>query len=93
MSINSNFSKFQNFKPSRQQRRKEKKQKEMEELRKQAELEAKNMPDLREHELSQLADKVSSDGLKIREITADGHCLYNAIGSQLDYAEDTPVCC
>lgn len=54
--------------PSRQQKRKAKKQQEMEALRKEAELEAANMPDLRKQETQEIDAMLSRESLSIWQV-------------------------
>lgn len=73
---------------SRQQKRKEKKAAELEELRRAAEAEALLVPDMKKIEQDDIHDLVDRMQLKIKEINADGHCLYNALVDQLNLDED-----
>lgn len=70
-------------KPNRQKLRKERKAAKLLEMQKQAEEEAKNMVNTRQVEDEAFQKKLNDLGLKIHEIIADGHCLYNSIAHQL----------
>ncbi|KAI9033322.1 OTU domain-containing protein 6B [Hyaloraphidium curvatum] len=75
-------------KRNRQKERKEKRLAEMEEARRQAAEEAKNLPDLKRAEEEAMRKLVAAEGLVVKEIPADGHCLYNAIIDQLGSSDD-----
>ncbi|KAG4100005.1 cysteine proteinase [Neocallimastix lanati (nom. inval.)] len=70
-------------KPNRQKLRKERKAAKLLEMQKQAEKEAENMVNTKEVENEAFQKKLNDLGLKIHEIIADGHCLYNSIAHQL----------
>jgi OTU domain-containing protein 6 len=70
-------------KQNRQKRRKEKKQAQMQEMMLQAKLEASQSVDMKQMENTAISKIISDLGLQIKEIVADGHCLYNAIADQL----------
>ncbi|KAJ3330074.1 OTU domain-containing protein 6B [Blyttiomyces sp. JEL0837] len=70
-------------KPNRQQQRKARKNAAMEEQRKQAELEAANTVNMKEVEENALSEALQGMSLRIRQVAANGHCLYNAISDQL----------
>jgi len=50
----------------------------------QAEEEAANMPDLREQERTRMAQHFDKHKLEVKEIRADGHCLYAAVADQME---------
>jgi len=60
-------------KPNRQALRRERKAAELAEMRKQAELEASGMVDMRQVEIDALVAKVTPLGLRIKNVAADGH--------------------
>lgn len=68
---------------SKGKRNKNKKQIELEASRAEAALEAQLMPNLREQESDAIELIALSMGRSIYQISADGHCLYNAISRQL----------
>jgi hypothetical protein len=51
---------------------------------------AQGAPNLREEELNEIRRKLSPMGLTVREIAADGNCLYRAIADQLDLVTAGP---
>ncbi|KAJ9474680.1 OTU domain-containing protein 2 [Pseudozyma hubeiensis] len=74
-------------KPSRQQQRKDRKAAEAAEVRRQAEEEVKlgsNKPDEAALERQGITAMCSALGVKMHEITPDGHCLYAAVADQLN---------
>ena len=70
-------------KKNRQKERKLRKQAEMEEQRKQAEVEASHLPDLKKIEREELDKKCTELKLVQEEILADGNCLFYSIVNQL----------
>lgn len=50
----------------------------------QAKEEAANMPDLREQERTQMEQHFGKYGIEVKEIRADGHCLYAAVADQME---------
>jgi OTU domain-containing protein 6 len=50
----------------------------------QAKEEAANMPDLREQERTRMEQHFGKHGVQVKEIRADGHCLYAAVADQLE---------
>ncbi|KAF9728906.1 hypothetical protein PMIN06_009391 [Paraphaeosphaeria minitans] len=50
----------------------------------QAMVEAANMPDLREQERTRMAQHFGKYGVEVKEIRADGHCLYAAVADQME---------
>jgi OTU domain-containing protein 6 len=70
-------------KRNRQKERKERKAAELEAARLEAAEEAKNLPNWKKLEDDALRKMVEKDGLLLKEIAADGHCLYNAVGDQV----------
>ncbi|KAI8929930.1 hypothetical protein BC831DRAFT_441628 [Entophlyctis helioformis] len=71
------------FKKSKQAKRKERKAAQYEEMRREAEAEAALAPNLKEIENAELDRIIAEMSLSIKEISADGHCLYNALADQL----------
>ncbi|ORX48581.1 OTU-domain-containing protein [Hesseltinella vesiculosa] len=71
--------------------KKEKRAQEMERLREQAALDAENIVDMGQIESDCIKELLIPMKLKLQEITADGHCLYNAVAAQLlqRYQEQT----
>lgn len=63
---------------------------EQEELARQAEEEAKNLPDLKQQERDRMLEAMKSHNLVEKEIRADGHCLYSAVADQLEQL-DIPI--
>ncbi|KAG0223731.1 OTU domain-containing protein 6B [Actinomortierella wolfii] len=70
-------------KPNRQKLRKDRKAQQLKELQDQAEKEAANQVDMKEIERKAIEELARVMELEIKDITADGHCLYNAIADQL----------
>lgn len=70
-------------KPNRQKARLARRAAEREEDVAKAEEEASNMPDLRAKEQETMDAAIKAKGLRMREIRADGHCLYSAVADQL----------
>ncbi|KAK7183975.1 hypothetical protein DPSP01_012253 [Paraphaeosphaeria sporulosa] len=50
----------------------------------QAKEEAANMPDLREQERTRMEQHFGKYGVEVKEIRADGHCLYAAVADQME---------
>ncbi|KAF2439669.1 cysteine proteinase [Karstenula rhodostoma CBS 690.94] len=50
----------------------------------QAKEEAANMPDLREQERTRMEQHFGKYGVVVKEIRADGHCLYAAVADQME---------
>lgn len=50
----------------------------------QAKEEAANMPDLREQERTRMEQHFGKHGVQVKEIRADGHCLYAAVADQME---------
>lgn len=50
----------------------------------QAKEEAANMPDLREQERTRMEQHFGKHGVDVKEIRADGHCLYAAVADQME---------
>lgn len=73
----------QGRKPNRQKERLARRAAEQEELAKQAEEEAKDLPDLKQQERERMLSYMKERGLQEKEIRADGHCLYSAVADQL----------
>ena len=70
-------------KPNRQKARLARRAAEQEAQAIEAEREAANLPNLREHELKSMKEQMEHRNLKEIEIEPDGHCLYSAIGRSL----------
>ncbi|CAO3609770.1 unnamed protein product [Cunninghamella blakesleeana] len=70
-------------KPNKAKLKKEKREREMQRLREEAEKEAENQVDMGKLESDAILELLVPMKLKVQEITADGHCLYNAISAQL----------
>ncbi|KAH6596543.1 hypothetical protein BASA61_003471 [Batrachochytrium salamandrivorans] len=76
-------------KKSRQAKRKETKAAKFEEMRQEAMKEAANTLDFKAIEQTDIERITSNMGLSIKEIPADGHCLYNALADQLYIVDPT----
>ncbi|KAG1240681.1 hypothetical protein G6F68_017424 [Rhizopus microsporus] len=65
----------------------------MERLREEAEQEAANQVDQGALETDAIKELLTPMNLRIKQITADGHCLYNAFADQLKsrYNEEASV--
>ena len=72
-------------KAKRKKEKKQEKEKEKEHLK--AEIKASAGPSLRQVELTSLNSILAKDGLKVKEIISDGHCLYRAIADQLSFVQ------
>ncbi|KAJ3104766.1 hypothetical protein HK100_004002, partial [Physocladia obscura] len=72
----------QSRKPNRQQQRKAKKAADFEEDRRLAALEAANTVNMKQIEEEAIAKLVVPLNRRVRQIIADGHCLYNALSDQ-----------
>lgn len=70
-------------KKNRQKERKMRKQAELDEQRKQAELEASQLPDFKSLESEKLTAKCEEMNVVQEEITADGNCLFYSVVNQL----------
>lgn len=70
-------------KKNRQKERLARRQAESEEAAAKAAEEASSMPDLRAKEQETMDAAIKAKGLKMKEIRADGHCLYSAVADQL----------
>lgn len=75
-------------KPNRQQIRKLKKEAEMQQMIEEAKAESANMVDHRKIEQERLEQILGKEGLKIKEIPADGHCFYSAISHQISFKDE-----
>jgi OTU domain-containing protein 6 len=71
-------------KPNRAKARLARRAAEQEALVAQAKEEAANMPDLREQERIRMAQQLERHKLQLKEIRADGHCLYAAVADQMN---------
>ena len=76
----------QRHKPNRQKARLARRAQEQEAQIAQAEVEASNLPDLRQQECAGFEKSFLKHGLALKEIRPDGHCLYSAVADQLDDA-------
>ncbi|KAF9166852.1 OTU domain-containing protein 6B [Actinomortierella ambigua] len=70
-------------KPNRQKLRKDRKAQQIKELQDQAEKEAAGQVDMKEIERQAIEELAQVMELEIKDINADGHCLYNAVADQL----------
>ncbi|KAF9432972.1 OTU domain-containing protein 6A, partial [Entomortierella beljakovae] len=70
-------------KPNRQKARKERKEKAIKELQDEAEKEAEGQVNMNQVERDAIEELATAMNVAVQDITADGHCLYNAIGDQL----------
>jgi OTU domain-containing protein 6 len=70
-------------KPNRAKARLARRAAEQEALVAQAKEEAANMPNLREQERTRMAQQLDKHNLQLKEIRADGHCLYAAVADQM----------
>ncbi|KAJ4299177.1 OTU protein [Kalmusia sp. IMI 367209] len=71
-------------KPNRAKARLARRAAEHEALVAQAKEEAANMPDLREQERTRMEQHFGKHSLELKEIRADGHCLYAAVADQME---------
>lgn len=78
----------QKKKRNKARERAQRKAAELDEVRKQAAEEAKNLPNLKRIEEEQIKKLVEKEGLKVKDIAADGHCLYSAVADQLGDGRD-----
>ncbi|KAF8967785.1 hypothetical protein BGZ46_000099 [Entomortierella lignicola] len=70
-------------KPNRQKARKEKKAQALRELQDEAEKEASGQVNMNEVERMAIEELSQAMGVTVKDITPDGHCLYNAVADQL----------
>ncbi|KAF9347602.1 hypothetical protein BGX26_000936 [Mortierella sp. AD094] len=70
-------------KPSRQKARKDRKAQALKELQDEAEKEAAGQVNMNEVERKAIEELAQVMGVSVKDITADGHCLYNAVADQL----------
>ncbi|KAF9187871.1 OTU domain-containing protein 6B [Haplosporangium sp. Z 767] len=70
-------------KPNRQKARKDRKAQALKELQDQAEMEAAGQVNMNEVERKAIEELAEVMNVTVKEVTADGHCLYNAIADQL----------
>lgn len=70
-------------KPNRQQVRKQKKAQAMQEMRREAELEALNVPRPKDIEDAKISITLEQYNRHIKQVNADGHCMFNAVADQL----------
>ncbi|RHZ45626.1 hypothetical protein Glove_668g18 [Diversispora epigaea] len=75
----------ENKKPkiNRQKERKKKKAAKLAEIQREAEEESKNQVNMKEVESNAIKEMATKMGFTVKEIAADGHCLFNAISDQL----------
>ncbi|OZJ07001.1 hypothetical protein BZG36_00038 [Bifiguratus adelaidae] len=72
---------------ARQQRRKA----ELQRMQDEAAQEAEGQVDMQALEKKAIIDLVAAKGLQVKDITADGHCLYNAISDQLNVRQGKQI--
>ncbi|KAJ2487173.1 OTU protein [Coemansia sp. RSA 2050] len=70
-------------KVNKAKQRLQRKAQELQRIQAEAEKEAEGMVDVAAIESSAIDRLVANDGLKVRQISADGHCLYSAFADQL----------
>ncbi|KAJ2792405.1 OTU protein [Coemansia linderi] len=70
-------------KVNKAKQRLQRKAEELQRIQAEAEKEAEGMVDVAAIESSAIDRLVANDGLKVRQINADGHCLYSAFADQL----------
>ncbi|KAF9920368.1 OTU domain-containing protein 6A [Linnemannia zychae] len=80
-------------KPNRQKARKDRKAQALKDLQDEAEKEAAGQVNMNEVERKAIEDLAAVMKVIVKDITADGHCLYNAIADQLSqhYSAETDV--
>ncbi|KAI7884247.1 OTU-domain-containing protein [Lichtheimia hyalospora FSU 10163] len=71
-------------KPNKAKLRLQRREAEMQRMREEAEKEASEQVDMGAIEKEAIRELLGPMKLRVREITADGHCLYNAISNQLN---------
>ena len=74
----------QKKKPNRAKARLARRAAEHDALVAQAKEEAANMPDLREQERTRMEQHFEKHAVEVKEIRADGHCLYAAVADQME---------
>ncbi|KAF9166968.1 OTU domain-containing protein 6A, partial [Mortierella sp. AD010] len=70
-------------KPNRQKARKDRKAQALKELQDEAEKEAAGQVNMNEVERKAIEELAQVMGVSVKDITPDGHCLYNAVADQL----------
>ncbi|KAG0376545.1 hypothetical protein BGX24_007595 [Mortierella sp. AD032] len=70
-------------KPNRQKARKDRKAQALKELQDEAEMEAAGQVNMNEVERKAIEELATVMNVTVKDVTADGHCLYNAIADQL----------
>ncbi len=78
-------------KPNRQKARKDRKAQALKELQDEAEQEAAGQVNMNEVERKAIEELAKVMGVVVKDVTADGHCLYNAIADQLSQHYQTEV--
>ncbi|KAF9290911.1 OTU domain-containing protein 6B [Linnemannia elongata] len=80
-------------KPNRQKARKDRKAQALKELQDEAEQEAAGQVNMNEVERKSIEELANVMNVTVKDVTADGHCLYNAIADQLlqRYQTETTV--
>ncbi|KAK3834943.1 MAG: hypothetical protein JOS17DRAFT_738233 [Linnemannia elongata] len=80
-------------KPNRQKARKDRKAQALKELQDEAEKEAAGQVNMNEVERKSIEELANVMNVTVKDVTADGHCLYNAIADQLlqRYQTETSV--
>ncbi|KAG0321562.1 hypothetical protein BGZ99_003815 [Dissophora globulifera] len=79
-------------KPNRQKARKDRKAQALKEMQHEAEKEAEGQVNMNEVERKAIDELSVVMGVSVKDITADGHCLYNAIADQLSQRYQTEAC-
>ncbi|KAG0304655.1 hypothetical protein BGZ98_005227 [Dissophora globulifera] len=79
-------------KPNRQKARKDRKAQALKEMQDEAEKEAEGQVNMNEVERKAIDELSVVMGVSVKDITADGHCLYNAIADQLSQRYQTEAC-
>lgn len=78
-------------KPNRQKARKDRKAQALKELQDEAEKEAAGQVNMNEVERKSIEELANVMNVIVNDVTADGHCLYNAIADQLSQRYQTEV--
>ncbi|KAG0054013.1 OTU domain-containing protein 6A [Gryganskiella cystojenkinii] len=80
-------------KPNRQKARKDRKAQQLKEIQDEAEKEAAGQVNMNEVEREAIEELASAMNVIVKDVTADGHCLYNAVADQLaqHYQKETTV--
>jgi OTU domain-containing protein 6 len=78
-------------KPNRQKARKDRKAQALKDLQDEAEKEAAGQVNMNEVERKSIEELANVMNVTVKDVTADGHCLYNAIADQLFQRYQTEV--